>query len=544
MNKSQKISYFVQAFLFIVLLIYIFFYGIGDYGLLAKDEPRYAGCALEMLENKNWIVPKFNFQDRFDKPALFYWLIASAYKILGVSEFSSRVPSALCAILLVLFTWYIGSKVLGKKTGLLSAIILATSVEYIFLGRRAATDIVLCFFFSTSLYSMYLGYFIKDWKIKIFWTVLSGLFCGLAILTKGPIGLVLLLGILTVFLICRKQFDIKHLRVYFIISFIALIINLPWYIMVHNATKGAFTQAFFFTHNLQRFTSVVGEHPGPIWFYIPVILVGFMPWTLFFLYGLFNSVRGYKRKHFNKFILFCLIWTFIIFFFFTFCKTKMATYILLLFPPLSLITGYWLNILGKKYFKPLKYVFIFLLLVLILTSIVLIFLIPTTTLYEADKNPLIKALFFLFCIFMLGILLLAKFSHKSYSLIYSFVFLVMIPFIYVSNVALSGYYRITFSELRDYAKLARQQGASEIISFGGYKPILVYYGRIPVDFDPKPKQIKKIKKLLSQNKEVYIIGYLSDLDSRKPIVIKNVELLKKLKILDSGRKYFLGKFSF
>ena len=543
MNKLQKISYF-QAFLFIVLLIYIFFYGIGDYGLLAKDEPRYAGCALEMLENKNWIIPKFNFQDRFDKPVLFYWLIASAYKILGVSEFSSRVPSVLCAILLVLFTWYTGSKVLGKKTGLLSAMILATSVEYIFLGRRAATDIVLCFFFSSSLYAMYLGYFIKDWKVKIFWTVLSGLFCGLAMLTKGPIGLVFPLGILTVFLILRKQFDIKHLRVYFIISFIALVVSLPWYLMVHNATNGAFTQAFFFTHNLQRFTSVVGEHPGPIWFYIPVIVAGFMPWTLFFLHGLFNLMRGYKRKHFNKFILFCLTWAFVIFFFFTFCKTKMATYILLLFPALSLITGYWLNILGKKYFQPLKYAFISLLGLLTFISIVLYFLISTTVLYETDKNLLMKGLFFLFCILMLGSVLLAKFSRKCYSLIYSFVFLVMLPLIYVLNVALSGYYRITFSELRDYAKLAKQDGASEIISFGGYKPILVYYGRIPVDFDSKPKQIKKIEKLLSQNKEVYIVGYLSDLDSHKSIVIKNIELFKKLEILNSGRKYFLGKFNF
>ena len=468
-NFIKRNCFHVLGFLFILLLFYIFFYGLGDYGLLAKDEPRYSGCALEMLENNNWIVPKFNFQDRFDKPALFYWLIAISYKLFGVNEFSSRIPSALSAVLLVLFTWYIGKKVLGRTAGFLSAIILATSIEYIFLGRRAATDIVLCFFFSASLYSMYLGYFIKDIKVKIFWTILSGVFSGLAILTKGPIGIVFPLGILTLFLIFRKQFDVRHLKVYFIISFIALIVSLPWYIAVHAATGGAFTRDFFFTHNIERFTSVVGEHPGPAWFYFPVVLIGFMPWTIFFLHALFNLFSGYKRKHFNKFVLFCLIWFFVIFIFFTFCKTKMATYILLLFPAMSLVTGYWINIIGRKYFKALKYTIISLLMILICAVAILCFLLPTTTLYDIDKNFLIQALFLSFCFFILGAILLSRLPKKHLSLISGFIFSIIIPIIYVLVLGLNGYYKITFSELRDYARLAKlQYGADEIISFGGY----------------------------------------------------------------------------
>ena len=268
--------------IFLALILYIFFSGIGSYGLLSKDEPRYAGCALEMIENHDWVVPKFNFQDRFDKPALFYWLIAISYKIFGVSEFSSRLPSAVSAILLVLFTWYIGNRIIGNNAGLISAAILGTSVEYIALGRRAATDIVLCLFFTAALYSFYLYYNETEKGKKFFWAVLSGVFEGLAILTKGPAGIILPSLVIGLFLIIRKEVNIKHLKILLLVSFIAILLSLPWYIAVHFATNGGFTRDFFVLHNVQRFTSVVGEHPGPIWFYFPVVLIGFLPWTFFF----------------------------------------------------------------------------------------------------------------------------------------------------------------------------------------------------------------------------------------------------------------------
>ena len=204
---------------FVSLIIFIYFFNIGNYGLLDKDEPRYTSCALEMLEKNNWIVPKFNFQNRFDKPPLFYWLIGTSYKLLGVSDFTSRLPSAFCAVLTILFTWFVSNKIFGRTIGFMSAIILATSIEFMLLGRRAATDMALCFFFSGSLYSIILGYFLKDFRLKIIWVCTAGVFAGLSVLTKGPVGIILPLIILSFFLVLRKQFDIKHLKTYFLICF-------------------------------------------------------------------------------------------------------------------------------------------------------------------------------------------------------------------------------------------------------------------------------------------------------------------------------------
>ena len=113
------------------------------------------------------------------------------------------------------------------------------------------------------------------------------------------------------------------------------------------------------------------------------------------------------------------------------------------------------------------------------------------------------------------------------------------------NSYLVIYYKHVFGDLRDYAILARKLGAKEIISIGGYKPILSYYGRIPVDLsENKSEQIKKIKKLLQNGNDVYVIGYLSDIENgkRKSPLKKDKDLFEKLKIIKSGRKYFIGKF--
>ncbi len=541
---SNKNIYKLVSLIFLIALFFIFFYGIGNYGLLAKDEPRYAGCALEMIENNNFTVPKFNFEDRFDKPALYYWLIATSYKILGVSSFSSRVPSAICAILLVLFTWYTTSKVLGKRSGLLSAIVLATSVEYIFLGRRAATDITLCLFFSSALFSMYLSYFYKDWRVKIFWVILSGMFAGFALLTKGPVGLLLQLAILSLFLIYRKHFNIKHIKVYAIISVIALAVSLPWYIAVHKATLGNFTKVFFFTHNFERFTSVVGEHPGPFWFYIPILAIGFMPWILFLIPSLSFLLKHIKSKFFNKFIAFNLIWAGLIFLFFSVCKTKLFTYILLLFPALSIITGYSLNIIIRKNQKALEKSLIFISVFCLVLLTIIYFQVPNIKTCHRYIN-LIQASS-LVSFFILSIFAIVIFSRvqNTFNRVALFGVIFSTSFIITLVPCITAYHKITFADLSTFSALAKEQGAKEIFSLGGYKPILVYYGRIPVNFEDKGKQIQEIRERLSKGESVYLIGYLSDIEMNKKIVKKNKDILsKKLKIIKSGKKYFLGKIS-
>ena len=534
MNNKYKILYF--PFIIIILLslcFFVFFFGIGNYGLLDKDEPRYAGTALEMFKNNDWIVPEFNFENRFDKPILFYWLIAISYKFFGISDFTSRLPSALCATLCVLFTWYVARVVFGKSAAFLSAIILTTSIEFVLLGRRAATDMVLCLFFTSSLYSIFLSYYIKDFRVKIVWCILAGIFCGLSILTKGPVGILLPLIVLTAFLIVKKQFDVKHLKIYFIILFFALLVSLPWYLKIHYATNGEFTREFFFEHNLKRFTSVVGEHPGPFWFYIPVALGGFMPWTFFFLNAVSSLLKHFFKKTLNKLLLFSFVWVITVFLFFSFSTTKLATYILLIFPPLSIVTGYWILVLSKRKSYILKNIIGFLSLFLLPVLFVCFNLLSKWKIDYLDKNLLLIKIALLAIFLFVGILLSFFCVKKSYSLLVGFAFCFIVSFIFGLNSYLVPYYKYTHADLRDFAEYAGKTGASEIISFGMYRPSLAYYSGVPVDSSDKKEQKLKIKNYALSKSNVCIVGHTDDIE-------KNKELFGNVKIVDKGKKYFLG----
>ena len=532
--KSNK---FLLFFL-LLLCLFVFFTGIGSYGLLDKDEPRYASCALEMLENNDFIVPKFNFQDRFDKPVLYYWLIAASYKLFGISDFTSRIPSAFCAVLCVFFTWYTSVVVLGKLRGFICALVLATSIEYILLGRRAATDIALCLFFSGTLYSLFLGYYLKNLKIKIFWTVISGVFAGLAVLTKGPIGIILPLIVLACFLAVRKNFDLKHIKIFFIISFLALLVSLPWYFAIHLATKGEFTRTFFFEHNLSRFTSVVGEHPGPIWFYIPIIIGGFMPWTFLFVNAFFNLSKKLIRKNCNKLILFCFVWVGVVFFFFSLSTTKLATYILLLFPPLSIITGYWISILGLKNIGFLRLVLKVTIFAFIPALTYAIYLILKWKISSFEKNMILGEMSFVLLFVTIALILDFKFCRKYYSLISVFSVVLTVSLVLGLNFYLVPYYKHTHGELRHFAELAKEVSVKEVISFGMYRPSLVYYSRIPVNFDEKKNQIQKIKKHYlnskSKREDVFVIGHSSDINKHK-------KLFQEVTVIEMGKKYFVAR---
>ena len=534
-NKYKFLSFPFVILILLSLCFFIFFFGLDSYGLLDKDEPRYAGTALEILKSNDWVVPKFNFQNRFDKPILFYWLISTSYKIFGISDFASRLPSAVCAVLCILFTWYTVKTVFGRKVAFLSAIILATSVEFVLLGRRAATDMALCLFFSGSMYSIFLSYYIKDFKTKICWCILAGIFCGLSILTKGPVGVLLPLIILTGFLFVKRQFDIKHLKVYFIIFFFALVVSLPWYLMIHFATQGEFTREFFFEHNLKRFTSVVGEHPGPFWFYIPVILGGFMPWTLFFISAIISLFRHLLKKSFNKLLLFSFVWIVIIFLFFSLSTTKLATYILLIFPPLSIITSYWISVLAKRKIYIVKSVIGFLLLVLIPAFAISFNLLSKWSIEPSIKNTVVLKISLCTAFLFIGILISLFSFKKAYSFIISFTLCFIIPFIFGLNSYLVPYYNYTHKDLRDFAEIAKKNGADKIISFGMYRPSLVYYSGLPVNFSDKKNQKSMIKTLPGLKNKDCIIGHTSDINAHK-------ELFKNMRILDKRGKYFIGQF--
>ena len=346
----QKREFFILLLLFIICLVF-FFYKIGSYRLIDVDEPRYAEAAREMISSSNWIIPHFNYELRLDKPIFFYWLVAISYLIFGVSEFAARFPSAIMASLLVFSTYYFGRKIISDTFGLISAVILASSLEFLVLARMSITDMTLAFFTCAALYSGFLGGFLAG-KSRKYWWWLAYFFSGIAVLTKGPVGFILPAAIFGIYFLLTGSLK-ENLKLKFTIPgiFIFILTAVPWYFLIIREQGFAFINYFFVLNNLQRYATNELGHGQPVYFYVLVLLGGLFPWTVYFISLMIkhislmvkhlkeHKVRNADYDNNFKLILFSLIWFMVIFTFYSISNAKMLSYILPLFPACALLIG-------------------------------------------------------------------------------------------------------------------------------------------------------------------------------------------------------------
>jgi 4-amino-4-deoxy-L-arabinose transferase-like glycosyltransferase len=325
--------------LLLLLMSIVFFYRLGSYPLFDLDEPRYAEAAREMLERGNWVTPYFNYELRFDKPVFFYWLIAMAYQWFGLSEFSARFFSAVTGSATVLMVYGFGRHWISRQYGLISALILATSVMFIGISRMSITDMTLtCWMTATTL-----GLFMAAQK-NLRWWLAAGFFAGLGILTKGPVAIVVPGAIFTLYTLLTGNFKRCLLNRWLPLALlICLGIALPWYILAYQENGQKFLDALFL-HNVTRYSDVVSGHKQPFYFYAVVLLAGFFPWVTFLpaaVHQLLSLAKSHKAQvasqNTNYLLpLYAAIWAVFIFLFFSAGNTKLLTYILPLFPALAL----------------------------------------------------------------------------------------------------------------------------------------------------------------------------------------------------------------
>jgi 4-amino-4-deoxy-L-arabinose transferase-like glycosyltransferase len=209
MTPTTGISRFLlhtQALLIVLLLLSAIplFYRVGSHGLFDVDEAVFAEATREMVESGDWLTPHYNGNNRYDKPILFYWVMALSYFLFGVNEFAARFPSALASLLLVLTTFFFARSFFNVRAAFWGAMALAGSLQIAVLSHAAITDMLLTLFIAGSLYSFLLGYkadpALKGWYLS------SAVCMGLATLTKGPVGVVLPGLIILLFLLLRGEF--------------------------------------------------------------------------------------------------------------------------------------------------------------------------------------------------------------------------------------------------------------------------------------------------------------------------------------------------
>ena len=259
--------------LLLAVAIGIFLVNLGLPGLWDKDEGCNATAALEMLKSGDYIVPHFNSQLRVDKPALLYWLQAAAYCLFGVNEFSARLPSALACLLTLLICYELGRSLFGKTTGLLAALMLCTTPLMCGTARFANPDALLLLFVVSAMF-----FFWQSQGRGAAWFVAIGVVEGLAILAKGPVGVVLPTVSIAVYCAWTRQWRALLRPALILAGLITLLVALPWYALVAIDTKAEYLKGFLLEHNVHRFLSPIDNHQGSLLFYpAAALFVGARP---------------------------------------------------------------------------------------------------------------------------------------------------------------------------------------------------------------------------------------------------------------------------
>ncbi|MBS0155500.1 MAG: glycosyltransferase family 39 protein [Nitrospira sp.] len=332
----------------------LFFIGLGNMGLTDRDEGRNAEAGREMFASGDFVTPTFNGELRVAKPVFVYWLMAMSYHIFGVNEFAARFPSALFGVGLIVMHYLFLTRLRGPTIGLYGALMLLLNIEILALGRMAITDSVLIFFTTLSLYSFWLGLHEPGAGRHWIWGFYAGM--ALATLTKGPVGFAVPLITVLLYLLATRRWQLFWERgapltgmlIFFILAG-------PWYAAMFLIHGDAYsTEAK--VHTVGRFLAPMEGHGVGWWFYFPVLLLGFYPWSSFLPAGLYRAYVSWRTFRTQQSELpapaesasddeldwFMGFWIVGVFIFFSLSSTRLPHYIGPLFPACAILAAsYW-----------------------------------------------------------------------------------------------------------------------------------------------------------------------------------------------------------
>ena len=321
----------------VLLAALTFFAGLGRGAITDSDEAFYAESAREMVVSGDWITPYYNYEPRFQKPVLYYWVTAATYLIFGATEMAARWWAAMAGFGLVLVTAACGRRWYDESTGLLAGAIVATTFGYFSIGRMALPDLPLTFCITLAIWAALVATLEQERSPRK-WVLLAALALGLGALTKGPVGLIIpALVILPVLLIERRSIALTPSDI--VLGFFVLVaVAVPWYIVMWIRHGSDYLQGFFVGDNLARFATDRFNDPRPWWFYLPVVAGGLLPWTPLALVWLGPVTQFLRRRRdVGTIDLRLLMWAALPLAFYTVSVGKQPRYVLPVLPPLALL---------------------------------------------------------------------------------------------------------------------------------------------------------------------------------------------------------------
>jgi 4-amino-4-deoxy-L-arabinose transferase-like glycosyltransferase len=334
------------AVLVLLIIAACLFFSQLQAPLLEPQEPRYAEIAREMHADGRILVPELNQEAYLDKPPLLYWLVMASYSLFGVSDTAARLVPGLAGVLTVLCTYLWGRRVVGERSAFCGALMLCLSARFVYLERMLTMDSVLCLWVVVGWAAAHTA--LMTGKLRRARWLLSAAACGLGVLTKGPVALALVLPPVLVY----AWIDARCARIAWRnwAQYLGVMVGgcAPWFVVLM-FREPDFAVEFFWKHNVLRFVQPF-DHAEPVWFYLPGLLLGLLPWSLL-LPGLVRFLMRHSRRTAARrppalgFFLLAFGWALL---FFSAAGCKRATYILPALPPLTLALGCYVNVLAPQ----------------------------------------------------------------------------------------------------------------------------------------------------------------------------------------------------
>jgi len=384
-GKGMKYKIAIITCVGLFVLLYIIPLGVRP--MVIPDEFRYAEIPREMLETGDWVVPHLDGLRYFEKPVLGYWLNAIGIAMFGENAFAIRFFSALAAGISAVILFFLARKYAGGyRMGIFAVVVFLTSSEVFSVGTISVLDSMFSMFLTAAMALFFFAHMEDVPRKRICLLVLSGISCGLAFLTKGFLAFAIPAVAVIPFLIWQRRAK-EIFRILWIPLVTAILVALPWCLMIHAREKG-FWYYFFWTEHIHRLLSGDGgQHPEPFWFFIPCILGGAFPWT-FLLPAALSGLKGTRFK--DPLFRYAICWLLLPFLLLSASSGKLITYILPCFPPLAVIMSMALLQYfdaGKKKAFTVAVKILLVIMVAIMIALILTQTIPTSfRVYEQQET--------------------------------------------------------------------------------------------------------------------------------------------------------------
>lgn len=525
-----------------VICYFTFIFNIGNYALMDVDETRYVSMARDMFNSKDFLTLFLNGEFFFEKPPLYFWGECLSFSLFGkVTEFTARFPVAMYGTLSTFLLYFVGSKLVSKRYGFISAVILATTLEFVILAKFAILDIVVTTCIGFSCMFGFLTQFVEDKNKKYFWWLFY-IFSGLAVMAKGIPGFVVPFAVMFFVTLFNRTFKENFKPQYIFVGlFLFLIIVLPWHIKMFQIHNPLFFDEYIIKHHLDRFFSSDQIHRAqPFWFYFVTVLWGLVPWIFSGIAALIARIKTIGEVKFTnlstpqKYFWFNVIAFAVTMIFFSSSKTKLITYILPVYFFTSCILGFvWDKFItfaeNKKAINISAYITGSIFIIAALGACFAKFYLPEQLYSDIQSAQW-------FCVIVIGLTGLANiytaYKNSPKGLFASYALMMIIISAFGTKIFYNIDYKFGQNDLMSYAKYAKDNNKQIVVVNNGRKySVLYYYG-------------DKITYLSTDDKEQMQKDGFKIFDDDTVIIIRNKELedftnVYETDIIEQGRKFSL-----